>query len=1079
MQHRNTRLAMLAVTGLLALSACGQNAAPTAISAGGSVAGTGGTTAPVAPAPIAGVPGTPPVAQQIEGCATITVDLEGITAVDGKTTAPVTVLDSKGAQAFSGTASDLQALSQTFPAGTYTVKAAPLQGYAASNSPQSVTLDCDANKAKTVVLQYKTSAAVQTKVASLSLAAQNPVTDGDLQDLPGNKEINSNKNVMLYASQTEEAALVTLLVKDASGAPVAGAAVNVQVDNQGVAIIGGHVRNMGGKSSQTLSPQALPTQAVAYSDDQGVVRFTAYATSAPSYGTPVKFVVSAVQGGGAALAEFKMFFVNMSHLYYQGNTDFGNETKAPVGSRQRLGGKVGAFENNWIDPRQRTHAFDTVAYAKQPQGSASDVGGEGPFPGYMQYTVSGAGAGRVFLTKDAGGNAGDSTIRSSGETYLKTRDDVKAADLGLSVQVKADYHYEVTFGNSTYDFLLKSYLFDKSFTGTILDISKTGPDIQTWTGYDRKASPAYDAYKPGDVTLLPAVDPGGLTPSLLDDFTVGKTYDYTIVVRNTGKTVARNVIARDVLPAELGFVQGSVNVSKNGAALANSSLLATYNAQRHAFNLAFTGAASIGELQPGEAFTITFKVYPRQKPGYVWNDNNRDGVRDPLDTANPTGFYGENAPRTTLYEDPYMIKNRAKASAENAFEVDAYKDIYVVRPELFISKVARDRVVYTNQPITFDIGVYNLDRAVFDLNPEVRAGYADLKKRYAAQYQDEGFAYKPRLEDSYGYNLDFVNAYDAAGNRVTTLEQTGNNSLAINLPEVLKTSSLEEPVYKLSTVFQAENSVRGPSGRNTAGRYANYNCVRLYAWNLNQLAPANYGDLLETATRIAPLAQTAQFPPLHRQYEGIDRGLGFFNLDGNSGQGTTTERGIDKAGRNYLISCDYVQVLDKPSFDLGLFDAARGTSASAALTDYTVNPKRLTDAQDIPQNSYFEYDYSYTNESKDDAHNVRSSMTLPNFASLNDLGVVYTSGGAKSNYSMMQVLAGVTLANGGTLTGTRSGNVVTMRVSSMKAKDTLFAQFVMYANQAGSGKAVTTLDWDENTNGSPLTEDEYTRVTLR
>ncbi|WP_424949542.1 DUF11 domain-containing protein [Deinococcus sp.] len=1058
------RFAMLAITGILALSACGQTNTPAA------TATTPVATTPTTPTtPVATTP-TPPKVQQVDGCATITVDLEGIAAVGGAVTAPVMVLDSTGAQVFSGTATDLVALSQTFPAGTYSVKAGTIQGYAASNSPQSVTLDCDANKAKTVVLQFKTAAATQAKVASLTFAAQDPVTDGDLQDLPGNKENNTNKNVMIYASQTEEASLVTMFVKDASGAPVAGAAVNVQVDSPSVAIIGGHVRGMG----SPVTTQALATQAVAYSDDQGVVRFTAYATSAPSTGTPVKFVVSATNDGGAALAEFKMFYINMSHLYYQGDTNFG-QVGGPIASKQRLGGSVGAFENNWIDPAQRTHAFNTVAYAKQPQGGSSTVGGEGPFPGYMAYSVSGASASRVFLTTDPNGNSGGSSLNSSGTTYLKTRDDVKATDLGLNVQVKADYHYVVGYGSSRYDFLLKSYLFDKSFTGTILDISKTGPDIQTWTGYDRSATPSHDAYRPDDVTLLPALDPNKLTPSTLDDFTVGKTYDYTITVRNTGKTVARNVIARDVLPAELGFVQGSVSVSKNGAAVANSSLLATYNAQRHAFNLAFTGAASIGELQPGEAFVITFKVYPRQKPGYAWNDNNRDGVSDPLNTANPTGFYGENAPRTTLYEDPYMIKNRAKASAENAFEVDAYKDIYVVRPELFISKQVRKSVVFTNQPITFDIGVYNLDRAFADPNSEVQAGYADLKTRFPDQYANEGFAYRPRLEDSYGYNLDFVNAYDAAGDRITTFEQNGNNGLAINLPEVLKVGSQ----YKLSTVFQAENSVRGPSGRDSAGRAANYNCVRLYAWNLNQLAPANYDSGLELASKITAQAQTAVFPPLAYQYEGYDRGLGFVNLDGSTGNFVTTERGIDRNGRNYLISCDYVQVLDKPSFDLGLFDAARGSSAAAALTDYTVNPKRLTDAQDIPQNSYFEYDFSYTNESADDAHNVRSSMTLPTFASLNDLGVVYTHNGVKTNYSMLQVLAGVTLSNGETLTGTRSGNVVTMRVSTMNAKDTLFAQFVMYANQAGSGKAASTLDWDENTNGSPLTEDEFTKVTLR
>ena len=1054
------RLAMLAITGLLALSACGQTDTPKVISPNASTVTpapaapitTPGPAAPITPTPVV----LPPKAQDVLGCATIMVDLEGIAPVGGQTTAPVVILDSTNTQVFSGTATDMVALTQTFVAGTYTVKAGTLQGYSGTNSPQSVTLDCDANKAKTVLLQYKTDAVVQAKVASLALASSKAVTDGDLNDLPGQKEANDNKNVMLYASQTEEPVLVTMLVKDASGAPVAGAPVNVQVDNPSVAIIGGHVSGMS-LSTKKLGSQALTnTQAVAYSDDQGMVHFTAYATSAPSLNTPVKFVVSATQGGGAALAEFKMFYLNMSHLYYEGNTNFGGETDAPIPSKQRLGGNIGSFENNWIDPTQRTHAFTTVAYAKQPQGGELTVGGEGSFPGYVQYTVSGPGASRVFLTTNQSANSGDSSVQSTGETYLKTRDDVKVTDLGLDVQVKADYHYNVRYGNASYDFLLKSYVFDKSFTGTILNISKTGPSIETWTGY---ASGNHDAYKPDDVTLLPYQTPGS--------FTVGKTYDYTITVKNTGNTVARNVIARDVLPAELGFVQGSVSVSKNGAAVANSNLLATYNAQRHAFNLAFTGAESIGQLQPGEAFNITFKVYPRQKPGYAWNDNNRDGRTDGV---TGTGTYGENAPRTSLYEDPYMVKNRAKASAENAFEVDAYKDIYVVRPVLLTAKFTLDRVVYTNQPVKFGVYVYNVDRSdIQEPNPEVRAGYADLKARFPAEYAEEGFAYKARIEDTYGYNLDFVNAYDAAGNRVSTLENVGNNTLGLNLPDVFKVNSL----YQLTTVFQAENSVNGPSGRDGTGRAANWNCVRVYAWNLNQLAPAR---ILEGESLKAQ-AQTPVFPPLAYQYEGLDLRTGEpINIDGTNGGFLTGEHGIDAQGRNYLVSCDYVTVLDKPSFDLGLFDAARGTSG---LTDYTVNPNRLTDAQYIPQGSYYEYDFSYTNESADAAHNVRSSMTLPNFASLNDLGVVYTHLGVPTNYSMAQVLGGVTLANGATLTATRSGDAVTMRVSSMDAQDGLFAQFVMYANQAGSGKAKTTLDWDENTTGSPLNEDEYTRVVLR
>ena len=55
-------------------------------------------------------------------------------------------------------------------------------------------------------------------------------------------------------------------------------------------------------------------------------------------------------------------------------------------------------------------------------------------------------------------------------------------------------------------------------------------------------------------------------PSLLDDFTVGKTYDYTITVKNSGKTVAsfrflsgvEEIFAVDV-------VQGFVNPAVGGA----------------------------------------------------------------------------------------------------------------------------------------------------------------------------------------------------------------------------------------------------------------------------------------------------------------------------------------------------------------------------------------------------------------------------------------------------------------------------------------------------------------------------------
>lgn len=1040
------RYLSLALTGALILAACGSTPTTpggTGSNNGGTGGGTGGGGTGGGTGGSTGGGGT---GNQVELCASLTVNLQGITVNNGVPAAPIVIKDASGNEVFSGTAVSGQKLSTMFPAGAYSVNAGPLQGYEATNSPQSVTLDCTTNNTKSVTLTYKTTQVVQKAVASVAFNGDTPVTDAMGAALPGQQEANINKNVMLYAAQTEEPVLVEMIVRDASGAPVSGARVNVSVDSPNVTIVAGHTRQgttaapLSLKAQAVLKAQDMSANSTAFSDADGLVRFTVYATSTPGQNVPAKIVVSASAATDAptstALAEFKMFFVNMSHLYYYGDGSMG-VTGQLIDSKRRVGGTIGSFENNWFDLNQRTHAFSTVAFTKQPQTGPFPVGGgqENAFPGYVVYTLTGD---NLFLTTNSSSLSGSKTVTADNgqNVYLIPNRDLTADQLPLSGNIRAQYYYQVRYGNTTYNFLLKDYTFTKTFTGSQLAIEKTGPNIITWTGFLRTPpnAPTHNPYAPDDVTLPPRLDRDNFTSGTTEDnFTVGKTYTYQIRIRNTSGTVARNVTARDELPAELGYVLGSARIVDATGNPTGGALNADYDLNTHTIDF-----NSLGDLAAGGELRIAIDVYARQKPGYAWDDNNRDGISDRNQGDNSLqGAFGITPPEhaanlNTEYEDPYDIKNHAKASADNAAEVHAYKYINVVRPVARITKTSPQAEVVTNRQALFNIRVDNFDRStVNELDARIRQAYADLKSRFPDEYKQEGFLYNARIEDTYGSAFSGPVLRDEAGNilPIERFDQAGNNDRRIG--------------YNLGTLLNGTTrtftlSLRGE----VVGSQDNLNCVRLFAWNLNQLYRGNRAEYL--------------------QFEGPQNDTyptGSYALD---------------RGRNFLESCAAVQVVGKPAWGHDLWDNYIGLGEFFRDT--------LTDAYSV--GSQYVYDMYYENEGENTATNVFINAALPGMANLinsQSIIVVFRNQDGTVTRHVVDLRDRSTwsfMASGSTITVVPAPDNRSFRfhVDKMDVLDRISVEFQVVASQKGDDFFTTKMTWDQG-DGRTIVDNEHTYIT--
>jgi hypothetical protein len=548
--------------------------------------------------------------------------------------------------------------------------------------------------------------------------------------LPKQRERNDAKEVDLYASQTEEPVCVTVRVTN-GGQPVPNA--RVRVTATGLATTFPHMALFKGC-------RFAPSEALDFvmTDAQGYAKFGFYSVGldgvlaevSPFF--PVKFVVSASEessGWSAALTEFKVFFWNITHLYFQNREgplpedDEGAEGWEDVRGKpasKRTGHDFGTLINFYNDDRSRmAHSFNSYVELKQPDLNLRLYPGNAPFPYYMEYSLEAGDIGDVQWTAGCESTSSDGrTCRDSDGSgvSLNLRPTVTREQLPKEVRVRATMYVEVRYGNQRYFFPLKNYTFTKRWESAFLRISKyVDNHVLTWFGPDR---------------TLAAFDQTGITP--------GSVYTSTVhvVVSNPSQNPLYNVTVRDALPPELGVLTATINNS------------GTYDPVNHSITWSYTNFAALSRIDPGQTLEFTFQVYVRQKPGFCALPTlvRSTYIIPPLYSG---GIGTEQDPDSCQrpYDDPYRVTNGIRVNDVTAagflapnfggpqvvFDytpVADESDIWAVRPLVRLRKLLK-----TASPITqgasalFEIQVTHIDRST--------TGYAPLRALYPWEFGND------------------------------------------------------------------------------------------------------------------------------------------------------------------------------------------------------------------------------------------------------------------------------------------------------------------------------------------------------
>ncbi len=615
-----------------------------------------------------------------------------------------------------------------------------------------------------------------------ALAAVTAVDMGGVA-LPSRLEVNANKDVMIYASQTEEPVCVTVRATDANGHPVAGAQLTVNtaesefMDDR-IAIIRG-CAELGGMSTQGSSTQGLSTAAFRdslYTDANGEATFTLYASLGTDEfadeGDVARIVVSAEGDGGSALVEFKLVPYNLAHLYLNGEA-----ADMRTGSAFE---EINIFDTNdrIENPLRNVFNVEVDLFAKQPEEEiAVDEIGFVCFSlteGADVVTLDGvdlddgitAPDGEVLIDPIAPG--ADCYRDFDGSLSLRPNDSISPEDLPIQATVRAVLYTALTFGNTTYYFPLKDVTVTKRYIGNVLDIDKTVENhVLTWYGDNLDLIDGDDDSDAGteidnDGEIDYTLDPANAVPA-------GSVFTTTVTltVTNTSPAQADDVTATDVtleddLPAELGVIESSLT---DGG---------TYNSVNHAITW------FVGDLAPGESATRSFDVYVRQKPGFCVDEEDLAAsefytVGFTFDNEDDDGDdNGDRGDTDVCYDDPYEIINGGALrdvtaawffeGTQQVVDFDGYANeddviIHAVRPIFDINKE-----LLNPQDLPFDIGmaarfgitITNLDRTLSD------PGYAELAAEYPSEFdgsmRDNPYARDVNLSDIFLIGLDYTTA---------------------------------------------------------------------------------------------------------------------------------------------------------------------------------------------------------------------------------------------------------------------------------------------------------------------------------
>jgi len=741
-------------------------------------------------------------------------------------------------------------------AGTYTVDGGIVSGYK-DPSPANIELK-SGQTLKTILLYEKVTPTQIAPVAKLEVVS---VKDGAGVLLPSNEEVNDNKKVNLYASQTEEAVCVTVKATDANGAAVAGASIVVnttEVFGDHIAVIRGCVKP--GQVSGTAFRDGILT------DAEGLALFTLYATYGASdasmtdkvllFSQPAKIVVAAENADNSAvLGEFKVFFYNISHLYY-GLTP----TKQRVGASFA---ETNLFKplNNFIDqghPDLNEFAIQANLFTKQPQEKL-DIGMwiDKHFRGMVFELVEGAdkvefvaGTYDMKLTPT-------SVLDFDGYVRIEPKAGLGLKDLPIQAKVKAILVMAEKYGDQKYFFPLKEFTLSKRWIGTYLSISKSVDHrVLSWAGT------GHNGY-----TLEAANDPAIAANGVF-------TATMAVKVKNEGTDPAYNVTVSDALPAELGVL--TATATPGGATYDGTNHVMTWNWQN-------TPDPKFDKLMPGEEITVSMQVYLRQKPGFAWDK----------DDFTKTATY-QVKPIAQTPPDPYKVVNGAALDDVtgtwytgaplgtgtqvkvdyngSAFEKDVV--IWGVRPIFSIAK----KLVDPPQPMQvgniayFDASIQNVDR-----HPRYDALMGAYPNEFNGKLRDNPYGRDAVLTDVFDTGLDFVSAGD-----LNVSDDDGVNAPAAYAPNFVPDKGISwanVPLLGGGDSGTARIALRANLPSPERPKFAEdlkwgwkpgwYNCAFLDTKNLNQ--PKDYqGSDWDSWIEMRPWFA---FPLHHNNHEALRYGI--------------------------------------------------------------------------------------------------------------------------------------------------------------------------------------------------------------